>query len=134
MYAIRESLIPRSPPLASKIYYPIHFYATICSSALQSLYLDDSIVAFTVELAQPIELGPSDIWEVRLCELSYHPNHVGVFKTSSVIGGNTIFIYTVVISQQYVVKFLVHCLRTFTHPSSKVIILTIISITCLSKN
>ena len=48
-----------------------HFYVTLFSNASQDIYPDNKIAAFTTQLAQPIRLDPSDIWEVGLCELSY---------------------------------------------------------------
>jgi len=48
-----------------------HFYVTLYSNASQDIYPDNKIAAFTTQLAQPIRLDPSEIWEVGLCELSY---------------------------------------------------------------
>ena len=48
-----------------------HFYVTLFSNASQDIYPDNKIAAFTTQLAQPIRLDPSDIWEGGLCELSY---------------------------------------------------------------
>jgi len=48
-----------------------HFYITLFSNASQDMYPDNKITAFTIQLAQPIRLDPSEIWEVGLCELSY---------------------------------------------------------------
>ena len=47
-----------------------HFYITLFSNASQHIYPDNKIAAFTIQLAQPIILDPSEIWEVGLCELS----------------------------------------------------------------
>ena len=47
-----------------------HFYITLFSNASQQIYPDNKIGAFTIQLALPIRLDPSEIWEVGLCELS----------------------------------------------------------------
>jgi len=47
---------------------PKHFYVTLFSNTSKTLYPDNTIAAFTAELAQPIELGYSDNWEVGICE------------------------------------------------------------------
>ena len=52
-----------------------HFYVTLFSNASQDVYPDNKIAAFTTQLAQPIRLDPSEIWEVGLCELSYSASH-----------------------------------------------------------
>jgi len=41
-----------------------HFYITLYSNASQEVYPDNKIKAFTIQLAQPIKLDPSEIWEV----------------------------------------------------------------------
>jgi hypothetical protein len=47
-----------------------HFYVTLFSNALQTLYPENTLGAFTIELEQTIELDPNDRWEVALCEFS----------------------------------------------------------------
>jgi len=61
-----------SQRLASKMFDndPKNFYVTLFSNASQSLYPTNTIGAFTVEIPQPIELGPKDNSEVGLCEIS----------------------------------------------------------------
>ena len=65
---IRETLIRGTQRLASRMIDndPKYFYMTLFSNALQNLYPTNTIVAFTVELPQPIELVPNDNWEVGL--------------------------------------------------------------------
>jgi len=41
-----------------------HLYITLYSNASQEIYPDIKIGAFTVQLAQPVKLNPSEIWEV----------------------------------------------------------------------
>jgi hypothetical protein len=52
-----------------------HFFVTLFSNASQDIYPDNKIAAFTTQLAQPIRLDPSEIWEVGQCELSYSASH-----------------------------------------------------------
>jgi len=96
---------------------PKYFYVTLFSNESQSLYTTNKIGAFTVELPQPIELGPNDNWEVGLCENSYSPNIVGTLKSGKVVSGTTALVYCDVMSPQYVGKSLVRCLRTFIYPT-----------------
>jgi len=43
---------------------PKRFYVTLLSNTSKNLYLENTIAAFTTELARPVELGSSDNWEV----------------------------------------------------------------------
>jgi len=52
-----------------------HFYITLFSNTSQDMYPDNKTAAFTIHLAQPIRLDPSEICEVALCELSYSASH-----------------------------------------------------------
>jgi len=90
---------------------------TLLSNTSKNLYPDNTIAAFTAELARPVELGYSDNWEVEVCEFSYPPNSVGTFKHTTVVGDTTGLIYCDLISPQYVGLALVRCMRTFIHPS-----------------
>jgi len=96
---------------------PKHLYVTLLSNTSKNLYPDNTIAAFTVKLARPVELGFSDIWEVGVCEFSYPPNSVGTFKHTTVVGDTTGLIYCDLISPQYVGRALVHFMRTFIHLS-----------------
>jgi len=116
---IRETLIRGTQRLASKMFdnNSKYFYVTLFSIASQSLYPTNMIGALTVELPQPIELGPNDNWEVGLCEISYPPNTLGKIKSVNVVGDTTALVYCDVISPQYVGKSLVRYLRTFVYPT-----------------
>jgi len=46
------------------------FYDTLFSNASKEVFPDNTLTAFTIHLAQPIDLGSSD-WELGLAELSY---------------------------------------------------------------
>jgi len=86
---------------------PDQFYVTQLSNASQDLYPDNTIGAFTVELARPIHLGPKSNWEVGLCE----------FTCPDVIGKGIGLIYCDLIFPQFVGSSLVRCLRTYIYPS-----------------
>jgi hypothetical protein len=90
---------------------------TLLSNTSKSLYPDNTIAAFTAELARPIELGYSDNWEVGICEFSYPPNSVGTFKHTTVVGDTTGLIYCDLVPPQYVGRALVRCMRTFIYPA-----------------
>ena len=81
---------------------PKQFYVTLLSNTSKSLFPDNTIAAFTAELARPVELGYSDNWEVGICEFSYAPNSVGTLKHTTVVGETTGLIYCDLISPQYV--------------------------------
>ena len=51
-----------------------------------------------------------------VCAFTYPPNSVGTFKPTLLVGVTTGLIFCDLISQQYVGKFLVCCLRTFIYP------------------
>jgi len=83
-----------------------HFYITLLSNASQHIYPDNKIAAFTIQLAQPIMLDPSQILEVRLCELS-NPSTLP-------LGDNTdALVYCDLIAPQLIGTTMVRFLRTF---------------------
>jgi hypothetical protein len=85
------------------------FYVTLLSNASQKLYPENTIGAFTVELARPIDLRPVGHWEVGLCEFTY--------PAGGAAGDNIGLIYCDLISPQFVGSSLVRCLRTYIYPS-----------------
>jgi len=96
---------------------PKHFYVTLLSNTLKNLYPDNTIAAFTAELARPVELSYSDNWDVGICEFSYSPNSVGTFKHTTVVGNTTGLIYCDLMLPKYVGRALVRSMRSFIHPS-----------------
>jgi hypothetical protein len=46
-----------------------HFYVTLFSNASRKIYKDNTLAAFTVKLAQPIDLVSNEDWDVGLCKL-----------------------------------------------------------------
>jgi len=49
------------------------FYITLFSNASRKIDKDNTLAAFTVKLAQPIDLGADQKWEVGLCEITCPP-------------------------------------------------------------
>jgi len=83
-----------------------HFYITLFSNASQHLYPDNKISAFTIQLAHPIILDPSEIWEVGLCELSFSERQLLEDNTDAVV-------YCDLIAPQLIGTTMVRFLRTF---------------------
>ena len=83
-----------------------HFYITLFSNASQHLYPDDKIAAFTIQLARPIILDPSEIWEVGLYEIS-SPSTVQVEVNTNAL------VYCDLIAPQFIGSNMVRFLRAF---------------------
>ena len=86
-----------------------HFYITLFSNASQEVYPDNKIAAFTIELAKPVRLDPSEIREVVLCELSYS-------ATQQIVNMAVIMnavVYCELIAPQFIGTAMVRFLRTF---------------------
>jgi len=62
-----------------------HFYITLFSNASQHIHPDNKIAAFTIQLAQPIRLDPSEIWEVGLFELSFSARQLRADNTAALV-------------------------------------------------
>jgi len=62
-----------------------HFYITLFSNASQHLYPDNKVGAFTIQLAQPIILDPSENWEVGLCEHSFSERQLLADNTDALV-------------------------------------------------
>jgi len=83
-----------------------HFYITLFSNASEHLYPDNKIAAFTIQLAQPIILDPSENWEVGLCEISS--------PSTMPIGDNTIALVNCdLIAPQLIGTDMIRFLRAF---------------------
>jgi hypothetical protein len=83
-----------------------HFYITLFSNASQHLYPDNKIAAFTIQLAQPVILDPSEIWEVGLCEISSP-------STMQVENNTNALVYSDLIAPQFIGTDMVRFLRAF---------------------
>ena len=76
------------------------------------LYPENTLGAFTIELAQSIEFDPNDKWEVGLCEFSYPQPYVGAGVSENVK------ISCDLIPAQLVGSSFARCLRTFSYPAT----------------
>jgi hypothetical protein len=98
--------------------YRKHFYITLFSNGSQKMYAKNSLAEFTIQLAQPTDLGSPDNWEVGLCEFSCPPPVVGkLTKPLEVIGATNALVYCYLIAPQFVANTYIRCLRTFIHGS-----------------
>ena len=95
-----------------------HFYVNLFNKASQKLYPANTLSAFTVHLAQPIDLGSTDRWEARVCEFSCHPFNTATFDSIQIVSAKNALIYCDLISQQFMGSQYVLCLRTFIHTST----------------
>ena len=95
-----------------------HFYVTLFSNASKEVFPDNTLTAFTIHLAQPIDLGPSD-WEVRLAELSYKAPNRQILrgKMIDVIISVNVLVYCDLITPQMVGTINVRLLRTIICPT-----------------
>jgi hypothetical protein len=57
--------------------YRKHIYITLFSNASQKTHPGNTLAEFTIQLAQRIDLGSTDSWEVGVCEFSYQPSVTG---------------------------------------------------------
>jgi hypothetical protein len=94
-----------------------HFYGTLFSTASQRICPDNTHYDFIVELAQTIDLGNNDTWEVGLSEYACPPPKPGTHQAFDVVGHSRALIYCNLITPQFVGGQLVRCLRTITIPS-----------------
>jgi hypothetical protein len=93
------------------------FYVTLFSNVSSDIYKSNTLAAFTNQLAQVIELHPTDKWEVGLCEFTCSPPAVGTFKPTAIVSKSHGLIYCNLISPQFMGDKSLRCLRTFTYPS-----------------
>ena len=98
--------------------YRNHFYITLFSNASQNTHPNNTLAEFTIQLAQRIDLGSTDNWEVGLCEFSCpHVKPANNDKPVDVVGETNTLLYCDLITPQFVGSDYVRCLRTFIHPS-----------------
>ena len=70
-----------------------HFHVTVLSNGSQNLYASNTFAAFTTRLAQPVDLGSTDRWEVGVSEVTCHPGKIGTFTSIEVVSANNALIY-----------------------------------------
>jgi hypothetical protein len=94
-----------------------HFYVTLFSNASQNVHPSNTIAAFTIKQAKTIELGPSEKWEVGLCEISYTPPNVGTIRPAIIVGDTNALVYCDLIAPQFIGTVMARYLRTFVMPT-----------------
>jgi len=97
--------------------YSKHFYITLFSNSTRKTRPANTLAEFTIQLAQPIDLGSTDSWEEGQCEFSCPPPNAGTVKPHEVVGETNALVYCDLITQQFVGSDYVGCLRTFIHRS-----------------
>jgi len=95
------------------------YYVTLFSNASKEVFPDNTLTAFTIHLAQPIELGASSDWEVGLTELSYKAPNRQIMNGAlvDVISSINVLIYCDLITPQIVGTEKVRLLRTIICPT-----------------
>ena len=78
---------------------PTQFYVTLFCNASQTLYPKNMLGSSTAHLAQLIDMGSTDGWEVGVCEVTCHPPNVGTYKDIKNVGATKALIYCDLISQ-----------------------------------
>jgi hypothetical protein len=109
-----------------------HFYVTLFSNSSREIYMDNTLSAFTIKLAQLIELNYPEKWEVGIYEVTCPPPVVGTGAPKTTIGNTNVLDYRNVIAPQYIGSDMVRCLRTFIYPSKIAQMYLIKFITCRS--
>ena len=95
------------------------FYVTQFINASKEVFPDNTLTAFMIHLAQPIDLGTSSDWEVGLTEISYKaPNRQIMQGTAvDVISSTNVLIYCDLNTPQFVSTDNVCLLRTIICPT-----------------
>ena len=88
------------------------FYVTLFSNSYMKYHPDNTISAFTVQLAHEIDLTDASC-EVALCEFSCQPFKVGSQKPHAVFYDTNALIYCDLRVPQFVSHCKDRCLRTF---------------------
>ena len=70
-----------------------HFYVTLFSNATLKIQKDKTFAAFTVKLAQAIDLVTDKNWEVGLCEITCPPPAAGTLKPVLNVGDTNVIVY-----------------------------------------
>jgi hypothetical protein len=74
------------------------FYVTLFSNSSRKIYGDNTLSAFTMKLAQPIDLNYAENWEVGICEVTCPSPLVGTGGTMTTVRNTHVLIYCNVIS------------------------------------
>jgi hypothetical protein len=89
-----------------------HFYLVLFSNGSQTLYPENSVAAFTAELARPVTLPPNERWEVGLCEFTCPPVQEDIFRN---VDESIALIYCDLITPQLLAGTLTRAFRTYSY-------------------
>ena len=95
-----------------------HFYMTLFRNFSHKIYLDNTLSAFKVKLAQPLDLNSVENLEEVISEISCPQPIVGTGMHLIAVGNTYVFVYFNVIKPQFVGKHMVRCFRTSIFPST----------------
>ena len=70
-----------------------HFYVTLFSNSWSEIYKDHKIFAFTIKLAQPIELNYAEKWEVAIFKEKFPPLLEGTGVPMITVGNTHFLVY-----------------------------------------
>ena len=68
------------------------FYVTLFSNSSRKIYGDNALSAFTMKLAQLIDLNYAENWEVGICEVTCPPSLVGIGGSMTTVGNSHVLI------------------------------------------
>jgi len=95
------------------------FYVTLFSNASKDVFRDNSLTAFTIHLANPINLASASDCEVGLAEVSYKAPNRQILQGAlvDVVSSINILIYCDLITPQFVGSDNVRLLRNIICPT-----------------
>ena len=95
------------------------FYVTLFSNDSKEVFPDNSLMAFTIHLAHPINLGSATNWELGLAEVSYKAPNRQILQGAlvDVVSSINILIYCDLITPQFVGSDNVRLLRNIICPT-----------------
>jgi len=94
-------------------------YVTLFSNASKEVFPDNSLTAFTIHLAHPINLGSASDWEFGLAEIFYKAPNRQILQGAvfDVVSSINVLIYCDLITPQFVGSDNVRLLRTIICPT-----------------
>ena len=95
------------------------FYVTMYSNAPKEVFPDNSLTAFTIHLAHPINLGSASDWEVGLAEVPYKAPNRQILQGTVVdfVSSIKVLFYCDLITPHFVGSDNVRLLRTIICPT-----------------
>ena len=95
------------------------FYVTLFSNASKEMFPDNSLTAFSIHLAHPINIGSASDWEVGLAEVSYKTPNRQILQGAmvDVVISINVMIDCDLITPQFVGSDNVRLLRTIICPT-----------------